>query len=300
MGIYDSCKIFRNSRKQRHPKGGCCFVFLGMRRYNTDMQKYLAIVNTYWQRGLAYRFTIIAFRVGEVAEILVLILMWSAIYKEHALIRGFTAQEMITYVLMGNLFQIMVRNFISDFIAAEINEGRLSMFLVKPISYFRFAFSREIGRTSFPTLLSIITQVIVMLFFLDRILVNTDIWYLALIVAMLILAFFSELLLSFLIALVAFWTDEVDGLFRTVERVKRFFSGGYFPLTLLPPVLVQISFLLPFAYSFFIPAQLYLKKIDLLTGLKGLCVQAVWIVLLYGVVRIAWKRGLRRYEGVGM
>lgn len=264
------------------------------------MEKYLAIINTYWQRGIAYRFTIIAFRIGEVAEMLVLILMWTAIYKEQTLIRGFTMEEMITYVLIGNLFHIIVRNFFSDFIASEINEGRLSMFLIKPMSYFRFAFSREIGRNSLPMLMSLATQALVMLFFLDTLVINTDARYLVLIGAMLILAYFAELLLSFLVALVAFWTDEVDGLFRTVERVKRFFSGGYFPLTLLPSVLVQTSFLLPFAYSFFVPAQLYLKKIDLSAGLKGLCVQAIWIVLLYCIVRIVWRRGLRRYEGVGI
>lgn len=275
-------------------------MFLVARRYNADMRKYLAIINTYWQRGLAYRFTIIAFRVGEVAEMLVLILLWTALFKEQTLIRGFTEREMITYVLMGNLFHIIVRNFFSDFIASEINEGRLSMFLVKPISYFRFAFAREIGRNSLPMLMSLGTQLLVMFFFLDSLVIHTDIRYLLLIVVMLILAYFVELLLSFIVALVAFWTDEVDGLFRTVERVKRFFSGGYFPLSLLPTALVQVSFLLPFAYSFFVPAQLYLKKIDISTGLKGLCVQLVWIVVLYGIARIVWKRGLRRYEGIGM
>ena len=124
--------------------------------------------------------------------------------------------------------------------------------------------------------------------------------YLLVIFIMLVLAFVTELLLSYLVGLIAFWTDEVDGLYRTIERVEKFFSGGYFPLSILPAGFVNASFLLPFAYSFYVPAQLYLKKIDLATGLKGILVQLAWIVLLYGLVRVVWERGLRKYEGIGI
>lgn len=264
------------------------------------MKKYLTIIKAYWQRALTYRFTVLTYRVGEIGEILILILMWSVIYGKQDMIKGFTFQEMMTYILVGNLFHAMVRNWLETHIAGDIKDGRLSMFLIKPIAYFNFILFREIGRISLAVIMSVFSQAIVILFFLNIFIFNFDILYLLLIFLMIILAFITELLLSFLIGLIAFWTDEVDGLYMTIERLKKFFSGGYFPINLLPLGFVKISLLFPFAYSFFVPAELYLKKIDLAAGLKGILVQLVWLILLYGIIKIIWKKGLKKYEGVGI
>ena len=172
--------------------------------------------------------------------------------------------------------------------------------MLQPISYFNFILSRELGRLSVAFLMSISSQVIVILFFLSKFILNSDIIYLSVILLMIILAFVSELLISYLIGLIAFWADEVDGIFTTVDRLRKFFSGGYFPLNFLPPIFVTASFSLPFAYSFFVPAQLYLKKIDISAGIRGIFIQLIWIALLYGIIRLLWRRGLKKYEGVGI
>lgn len=262
----------------------------------------LVITKSAWLRGLNYRFLVLTYRLGEIAEVLVLILMWTAVYADNsgAVIKGFTLNEMITYVLMGNLCSVAVRNFLPGFVSRDINEGRLSMFLVKPISYIKYIFFHELGRSLLATIVSFASQLIVMAFFLDKFVYNTDFRYLILLIAMIFFAFVIELLIGFLIGTIAFWTDEVDGIDTSISRVKKFFSGGYFPLNMLPVALSTASIYLPFAYTFYIPAQLYLKKIDLTQGLLGLAVEAVWVVLLVIIVRIVWFRGLKRYEAVGM
>lgn len=264
------------------------------------MKKFLTIVKAFWQRALTYRFTVLAYRIGEIGETLVLVLMWTAIYGGQRVIGGLTLQEMITYILIGNFFNAIIRNFLSSVIARDIKDGRLSMFLIKPMSYFNYILSQEIGRISLATMMSVLSSVIVIVFFINTFIWNFDAAYFLVIVAMVILAFITELLISYLIGLIAFWTDEVDGIYATIDRIKKFFSGGYFPINLLPVMFVQISFAIPFAYSFFVPAQLYLKKLDLSMGLKGLLVQIIWIFVLYGIINVVWGRGLKRYEGVGI
>ena len=253
-----------------------------------------------WQGNLNYRFTVLMYRVGEIAEVLVLVLMWSAIYAgSGGLIKGFSLNEMVTYVLVGNLCAAATRNFLWTRVSRDISEGRLSMHLVRPISYIRFVFITEMGRTFLATVVSVLSQIAVIFFFLDKVEVNSDPRYAALILLMLLFAFAIELLLGFLVGAIAFWTDEVDGLQATIDRIKRFFSGGYFPLTLLPALIGSMSAYLPFQYSFFTPAALYLRKITLLDGLHGIVVQVVWIFLLSLLVAMVWKRGLKRYEATG-
>lgn len=264
------------------------------------MNKYLTVAKTYWQRGLTYRFTVFAYRIGEIAEAVVLIFMWTAIYGGEKVIKGFTLPEMITYILIGNLFSAAVRNFLPGIMSRDIKDGGLSVFLLRPMSYFSFILFREIGRMSLASILSVVTSGFVILFFLNSFVFNFDILYLLLIFLMIILAFITEMLMAYLIGLVAFWTDEVDGLYSTFEKVKKLFSGGYFPLNLLPAAFVSLSYSLPFGYSFFVPAQLYLKKIDLAAGVKGVFVQIIWIIVFYVISNLIWKRGLKRYEGTGI
>ena len=265
-----------------------------------QLKQAVVILRSAWVRQINYRFTTLMYRIGEIAETVVLILMWTAIYSgSSGAIKGFTLGEMITYVLIGNLFSVAVRNFLPGFVSRDISEGRLSMFLVKPISYIRFIFLNELGRIAFATIASVGSQFIVILFFLDRFIFNTDVAYLALIALMIMCAFVIELLIGFLIGSIAFWTDEVEGMQTTIDRIKRFFSGGYFPLTLLPASLVTVSTCLPFAYSFFAPAQLYLKKMDLHAGLIGVLIRIGWIIILSIIVSIVWNRGLKKYEASG-
>lgn len=260
----------------------------------------LVITRSAWIRNLNYRFTTIMFRLGEVAEIVVLILMWTAIYASGSgMIKGFTLNEMVTYVLIGNLCSVAVRNFLPSFVSRDINEGRLSMFLVKPIPYIKYIFFNELGRAALAVIVSVASQVLVILFFLDKFAFNTEPLYLMLIFVMVFLSFIIELLVGFLVGTIAFWTDEVEGMQATIDRIKKFFAGGYFPLSLLPVALASLSMYLPFAYSFYVPAQLYLKKIDLQTGLMGLGIQVIWIILLSLIVKFVWERGLKRYEASG-
>lgn len=266
----------------------------------SQIKQAAVIIRSAWQRQLSYRFTIAMYRIGELAEVLILVLMWTAIYAAGTgAIRGFTLPEMITYVLIGTLCTTLTRNFLPSFVSRDISEGRLSMFLVKPISYLRYIFLNEIGRASLATLFSIVTQLIIISFFLNTIVINHDPKYWLVIIIMIFFAIIIELLLGFLVGTIAFWTDEVDGIQSSLERIRRFFSGGYFPLALLPVSLVAASALLPFQYSFYAPASLWLGKMSLLQGIQGIGIQLVWIVILSLIVHVVWGAGLRRYEATG-
>ncbi len=265
------------------------------------MHKYLALIRANWQRALTYRSTILGYRVGEIAEMLFILVLWSSVYSAsgETALRGFTLQEMITYFLIGNLFNMVVRSFASERIANDIKHGRLSTYLVRPISYLAANLMRSFA--SLATLMSVATQLIVItLFFLPVIIFNTDLLYLGVIALMAVFAFMIEFMISYLVGLIAFWTDETDGIYSSIDRIKRIFSGGLFPISFLPEVFAQTQSLLPSGYSLFVPAQLYLKKMDISMGIYGIFVQAVWIAILYGVTMFVWNRGLKRYESVGI
>lgn len=96
------------------------------------MRQYLTIIKTAWQRQLTYRVNFVGFRLGGLLEITTQIIIWSVIFQSNDIIRGYSYQEMITYVLIGWLFLFMTSNFgIENVIARNIHKGDLSNFITK-------------------------------------------------------------------------------------------------------------------------------------------------------------------------
>lgn len=264
------------------------------------MSKATAIMKIALQRVIAHRFSVFAYRIGEIAELLFLIIMWQALYRHTNIISGYTLPELLSYILIGNLITHLTRNFLTDRVAQEINNGTLSLFMIKPMSYFRYVCNREMGRVAFPFFVSLVSELAIMAFFWQILIIQTNLTVLLVLIVMVLLAFITELFIAFLVALMAFWTDEVDGVHATVDRAKKFLSGSYFPLSILPPLYVSVSMLLPFAYSFYMPTQLYLGKLSTSLALRGIGIQCVWITLLYLIIKFIWYKGIRHYEGVGI
>jgi len=63
---------------------------------------------------------------------------------------------------------------------------------------------------------------------------------------------------------------------------------------------VNVSYFLPFAYTIYVPVQLYLGKISFAEGLRGLAIEILWLVALYIIIKVVWRLGLRKYESVGI
>ena len=246
---------------------------------------------------MTFRAVVFTYRLGEIIEILILVVLWLAIYGKANLISGFTRNEMITYVLVGNIFSLLVRDFTHHIFSEDIISGKLSFFLVKPLSHLRYFIASTIGRTMH-VVTGVVSQLLVILCFHAFIVVHVSPPVIGLIVVMLILARINEILVNYLRGMVGFWTDEVEPVQGAVSQVQRFLTGGYFPLSLLPLGLAVFTYGLPFAYYFFIPMQLFLGKMSLADGARGLVIQIAWIGILYLLIKLVWQRGLKRYEGV--
>src|SRR4030042_1606747 len=100
------------------------------------MKKYLAVIKTEWSRQMTYRVNQFTFRIGNVFEILVQILIWSAIFQNINIIKGYSHREMITYILIGWLLSMLMNNYgFENIISDHIEKGELSNFISKPIHF---------------------------------------------------------------------------------------------------------------------------------------------------------------------
>ncbi len=264
------------------------------------MYKYWIIIKNQMQRQLVYRETILSYAVGNLLELSLQVIVWSAIYAHIPMISGYTKDEMITYIAFGWFFMFFTTNYNLEYrIADHIQRGQLSQFLLKPQSYLKYMAAINVGRVSVPLIAVILQCLAAFLLLRNELIIPEEISIYPALAAMMLAVFLLKFLISALIGMAAFWTTEIDGIYYSIDVVIRFLSGGFFPLTLFPGLFAACKFL-PFMHTFFVPAQLFLGRMGIGEAALSLLVQSFWIIVFYAAVKLAWRAGLKRYEAVGI
>ena len=111
------------------------------------------------------------------------------------------------------------------------------------------------------------------------------------------LAWLLSWLIQLLFGILAFWMEQTMGLFAAYFAVWSLLSGYFLPLELLPSGVEKVSRFLPFHPSMGAPVDLLLGT-DMHPG-RTLLLQLAWIGAAYGLVRLLWARGIKRYGAYG-
>ena len=223
---------------------------------------------------------------------LAVLAVWILLFKDRAVLGGLTLEDALVYILIGNLIASAAGHLLKRIVIRDISRDNFSLLMNSPLVYFKKILVAGFGRNIFPFILSIAIHISLLYFFLDDLKINSDPRYLALILVMIVLAFLSELLILYFFNFFVFWSVTSAGPYSFILRLKNLLAGNYFPLSIFP-LIVNVSLALPFAYSCFVPAELYLKKIDLSVGLRGLGIQLIWIIILYAAIKMVWIRKKR-------
>lgn len=265
------------------------------------MRKYEIIIKNEIQRQFTYRSSIAAYAFGNIAELVALTIIWTIVYRNVDSIKGYSAHEMISYIVFAWFFSFLTTTYsFEQNVARDIHLGTLSNLMVKPQSYIRYTMAVATGRITIAFLIVLVQGAIVFSFFRNTLVFSLDFWAILLLLCMLVATYFINLFLSILIGFIAFWTMEINGIYYSLKVFSKFMSGTFFPISLLPIFFIKVSYLLPFVYTIYIPVQLYLGKISFAEGLRGLAIEMLWLVALYVIIKIVWRAGLRRYESVGI
>ena len=125
------------------------------------MRKYWFIYSLYWQEGLQKRASFIMARFRSLVVLMSFYYLWSALLAHRTSFAGYNHSQMITYVFGMNILRSLVFAGSTDEIAWEINHGLLSGYLLKPVNFVAYTFSRDMSEKSI-NLLSAIIEVFVL------------------------------------------------------------------------------------------------------------------------------------------
>jgi ABC-2 type transport system permease protein len=265
------------------------------------MGKYWHVLNVGIQNTLVYRVNFLFRCLFSFIPLFATLSLWRAIYAgKEGDVAGYSLAEMVSYYLVVTIVDALTAVNEDDWqMAADIKDGRISQFLVKPIDYLTYRFCLfGAGRLVYTA----VAGVPVALFILAQaryFVLPADWATLGCFALSVVLTALLQFFLSCTMAFLAFWVLEVSTFIFIVFAFEYIAGGHLFPLDILPPALAKGLFLTPFPYQLFFPVSIYVGKTTGPALYQGLAIQAGWVVAAWGLARFAWNRGLRKYAAVG-
>ena len=259
------------------------------------------ILRTAIEERLVYRADFAFSTLVRFLPIVTQIFLWSAIFQNDSsrTMKGYNFGQMVSYyllVMMARAFSSMPG--LSTGIAGSIADGSVRKYLIQPVDMLDHLFWHRVAHKLVYYVIA--AGPFALVFWMCRAhLPGWPAWPVtAAFVASLLMSFAIGFLIEALIGLIAFWFLEVSSLIFIYMMLSYFLSGHMIPLELLSQWIPFVD-VLPFRYLAYAPAAIMLGKIPPEQLPMELFVQAVWIVVLFILNRVAFLRGVQRYSSYG-
>ena len=266
------------------------------------MKKYWHVLNIGIQNNLAYRVNFLFRIVFGFIPLLATIYLWRRIYegKPGADVGSYSLPQMTSYYLIVTVVDVLTAVSEDDWqIAADIKDGNISQFLVKPINYLTYRLFLFFSSRLIYLLVSAVPLGLFIFFMRHYFIVPADLLTTACFLVSVMLTALLQFFTSYAMAMLAFWVLEVSTFIFILFAFEYLASGHLFPLDILPPALERLLNFTPFPYQMYFPVSIYMGKTTGAALVHGLIIQACWVAAAYLVARLAWSRGIRKYSAVG-
>ncbi len=266
------------------------------------MNTLISVFKISFQQEFIYKANFIMWRVRNIFQIIVNFFLWTTIFAaKDSQFFGYDKTMILTYVFMLMVVRSIVLSGRASDVSTDVSEGNISNYLLKPISYFKYWFVRDIAGKSLNLFFAFLEFGALYIILQPEIFIQSNPLYLLLFALSLAIAILIYFNVVFLISAVPFWAPELGwaSQFLVAVVVVEFLSGAVFPIDVLPSQFVNFLMLTPFPYLIFFPIQIYLGKISAVGILGYLLISVVWVFVLYLLMSKVWRAGLKAYQSFG-
>jgi ABC-2 type transport system permease protein len=265
--------------------------------------KYGHVLSMGIQNTLVYRTNFLFRAAFGLVPLAATLFLWEAIYADKpagAAIGAYTLAQMVSYYLLVTVVDSITAVAEDDWqIAADIKDGAVSQFLLKPLDFLAYRLCLYLSGRVIYTSVALI-PVAFFLFFQREYLVGPAEslgWVLALVSVL--MAGLMQFFIAYTVALLSFWVLDVST-FIFIQFAFEFLASGHlFPLDILPDGLHRLLLWSPYPYLLYFPVGVYLGRIQGAELWQGFALQLAWVGVAFLIARFVWSRGLRKYTAVG-
>jgi ABC-2 type transport system permease protein len=246
--------------------------------------------------AVAYRAEMIVWVLATTMP-LVMYQLWSAV-SAVAPIGGYGKKEFLAYFLAAFIVRQLTGSWAAWQMNFEVRQGTLAMKLLRPlhplITYATENLSYLPMRlvVTFPVLVAML--VLVGPGFLPHSLLQWTMWF-----AGLIGGWGVIFLINLCIGCLALYIKSTLKFMDAYLAMSFVFSGYLIPVELFPDRLRHLIDYLPFRYTIGLPIELFVSRHNDTEALLLLARQWSWVVVLFVLATLLWRRGISKFEAYG-
>ena len=267
------------------------------------VKKYAHVINVGIQNNLAYRVNFLFRAVFGFIPLLATIYLWRAVYRSPGTtgdVGGFTLGQMTSYYLIVTIADALTAVNEDDWqIAADIKDGNISQFLIKPMNYLVYRLCLFFSGRLIYFLVAALPLAIFIFCLRQYFVLPPDLPTFLLFLVSLVFTALLQFFMSYAMAMLAFWVLEVSTFIFILFAFEYVASGHMFPLDILPHGLQQVLSFTPFPYQMYFPVAIYMGRVNGMELIQGFAMQIGWVLAAWGIAVFAWNRGIRKYAAVG-
>lgn len=236
------------------------------------------------------------------------VFLWTAVFSATSRgdIAGYTRNDIVAYYLLT----MLTRAFssmpgLATGIARSVRDGSVKKFLIQPVDYVSFLLAARVAHKLVYYAVAAIPFGLVFLLCRGYFPPVPDATTIAAFLLALVLSFLLGFFMEATLGMLGFWFMEVSSIVFGYMLVQYLLSGHMFPIDLLRTVpvggvsLADVVHWLPFEYTAYFPAAVWLGKVRGADLATSLAIEAGWVVVMAVACRVAWWRGTRRYSAFG-
>ena len=266
------------------------------------MRKYFKVFDIGLQNTFVYRWNFLFRSLFGLFPLLGTVFIWGAIFeaKGGGAINDFDYAATVFYFLLVMLLDNLVTPTDDEWqVAADIRDGLMNAFLVKPMNYLVYRLALFLSNRLLYTFVTLPVMIGVFVVFRKYLVWPTspETWLLTFISVA--LAALLQFFIAYCIAMLAFWMLEISTVVFILFSFEYFLSGHMFPLALMPAHVQAVLKLLPFPYEMYFPIAIFMGQVRGTAIWQGLAIQSSWVILCWWGTTMLWRSGLRRYQAVG-
>jgi len=266
-----------------------------------SLRKYAKVFDIGLQNTFVYRWNFLLRALFGLVPLAGTVLIWRAIFHQRgADVAGYDYRAMVWYFLLTVLVDNLITPTEDEWqIAADIRDGLMNAFLVKPVDYLSYRLSLYGSYRLLYTLVTLAPVAALIWFFRSFVVVPASPLTWALALLSLAMAGLIQFFIAYALAMLAFWILEISTIVFILYSFEYFLSGQTFPLDIMPGWLQSTLHVLPFTYELFFPISIFLGRTTGANLWNGLATQACWLLLAWLAARTMFRRGVRHYQAVG-
>ncbi len=265
----------------------------------SNLKSYYLVGRNTWDETVSYRLNFMVWRLRVVLQLLTTYFLWFTILPSGKYFAGYNQSMMLTYILGTAILSAFILSTRTSSVAEDITQGTLSNYLIRPLNYFWYYFSRDLGDKAMNIVFSIGEISVIVLFFHPPFYIQTNIIYLVVFFISLIFAIVLNFFFNMILSFIGFWSNEVWAPRFIFYILLTFFAGGLFPLDILPRPLFIFFQLLPFPYLLYTPMKLYLGTLNINQSFLSLLIGGLWTIGTWIIAKHIWRKGLKLYGAEG-